>query len=125
MLTNELGTLSTKAGCFTSGLGTFLTGKFVRFFDLFESVLDLKEMVDVEGSLEATSTHGREGGGSTTLGTFQLTLSEDHSIKTVLTVDMETGEKSRVGVVIQTDWAGELVLHFRESLLGRSWFVSH
>ncbi len=125
MFTDELGTLSAKVGGFTSRLGAFLTGQFLRFFDLLECILDVKEMVDVEGCLEATGTSGGEEGGSATLGTFQLALLDDHLIETVLTVDVETGEQSWVGVVLQTDWAGQLVLYFRESFLGSTRLLSH
>ena len=81
----------------------------MRFLDLLECFLDVKQMVDVEGCLEASHTTGREGGGASTLGTsdkqLSLSITDDHSIQTVFTVDVETGEQSRVGVGVQTDWA--------------------
>ena len=81
----------------------------MRLLDLLECFLDVKQMVDVEGCLEASYTTGREGGGVSTLGTGDrelfLSIMGDHSIQTVLTVDVETGEQSRVGVGVQTDWA--------------------
>ena len=65
-------------------------------FDLLECFLDVKEMVDMEGCLEATHTTGREGGGASTLGTgdreLSLLITGNHSIEAVFTVDMETGE---------------------------------
>ena len=81
----------------------------MRLLDLLECFLDVKQMVDVEGCLEASHTTGREGGGASTLGTgdrqLSLSITDDHSIQTVFTVDMETGEQSRVSVGVQTDWA--------------------
>ena len=101
----------------------------MRLLDLLECFLDVKQMVDVEGCLEATHTTGREGGGASTLGTGDealfLSITDNHSIEAVLTVDMETGEQSRVGVGVQTDWARELVLHFRESFFGSTGSLSH
>ena len=101
----------------------------MRLLDLLECLLDVKQMVDVEGCLEASHTTGREGGGASTLGTgdreLSLLITDNHSIETVLTVDVETGEQSRVGVGVQTDWACELVLHFRESFFGSSGSLSH
>ena len=101
----------------------------MRFLDLLECFLDVKQMVDVEGCLEATYTTGREGGGASTLGTgdkeLSLLITDSHTIKTVLTVDVETGEQSWVGVGVQTDWACELVLHFRESFFGSTGSLSH
>ena len=81
----------------------------MRLLDLLECFLDVKQMVDVEGCLEASHTTGREGGGASTLGTghrqLSLSITDDHSIQTVFTVDVEAGEQSRVGVGVQTDWA--------------------
>ena len=88
----------------------------MRLLDLFECFLYVKQMVDVEGCLEATHTTGREEGGASALGTgdreLSLLITDNHSIEAVLTVDVETGEQSRVGVWVQTDWACELALHF-------------
>ena len=81
----------------------------MRLLDLLECFLDVKQMVDVEGCLEASHTTGREGGGASTLGTGHrqlfLSITDDHSIQTMFTVDVETGEQSRSGVGVQTDWA--------------------
>ena len=81
----------------------------MRFLDLLECFLDVKQMVDMEGCLEASHTTGREGGGASTLGTghrqLSLSITDDHSIQTVFTVDVETGKQSRVSVGVQTDWA--------------------
>ena len=41
----------------------------MRLLDLLECFPDVKQMVDVEGCLEASHTTGREGGGASTLGT--------------------------------------------------------
>ena len=41
----------------------------MRLLDLLECFLDVKQMVDMEGCLEASHTTGREGGGALTLGT--------------------------------------------------------
>ena len=88
----------------------------MRLLDLLECLLDVKQMVDMEGCLEASHTTGREGGGASTLGTgdteLSLLITDNHSIETVLTVDMGTGELLRVGVGVQTDWACELLFQF-------------
>ena len=101
----------------------------MRPIDLLECVLDVKQMVDMEGCLEASHTTGREGGGASTLGTgdreLSLLFTDNHSIETVLTVDVEAGEQSRVGVGAQTDWACELFFHFRESFFGSTGSLSH
>ena len=47
----------------------------MRLLDLLECFLDVKQMVDVEGCLEASHTTGREGGGASTLGTGDRELS--------------------------------------------------
>ena len=36
----------------------FLTGQLLKFIDFLKFILDVKQMVDVEGCLEATSTLG-------------------------------------------------------------------
>ena len=94
-LTYELGTLSTEAGGWASGFCTLFTGQLLRFLDLLQCVLDIKQIVDVESCLEASHTTGRELGGVSTLGTdnreLSLSITDHHLIKTVLAVDMETG----------------------------------
>ncbi len=57
-IADELGALSAKAGSFTSRFGAFFTGQFLRLFNLLECFLDVKKMVYMEGSLEATHTSG-------------------------------------------------------------------
>ena len=68
----------------------------MRLLDLLECFLDIKEMVDVEGCLEATHSAGREGGGASTLGTgdreLSLLITGNHLIKAVFTIDVETGK---------------------------------
>ncbi len=62
LLTDELGALSAKAGGFTSRLDTFLAGRFLRFLNFLEFFLDVEQMMDIEGSLEATHPSGGVGG---------------------------------------------------------------
>ena len=73
-----------------------LTLQFLRLFDFLESLLDICEVMDVERSLKSPHPSGREGGGTTTLGTrnggLSSLVSRDHFFDASSTVDMEALE---------------------------------
>ena len=83
--------------------------------DLVEDVLDVEEVVDEEGSLQARDSFLGQGGEVATVGTLHhLSLwgLACHWLQTLLTEDMEAVEQFGVCVLVQTYWTSQLFIQF-------------
>ena len=94
---------------------------------LLEGILDVKEVVDVEGSLELWDSARWQWSDLATLWTWEtLSLLLYQMLQALLTVHMETLEQPRLFVRLQTYPTGDLVLDLLESFLSSSGgFDSH
>ena len=94
-----------------------------------EGILDVEEVVDVEGSLEPRdSTHWQWSVLATlwTWETLSLLSPTYQTLQALLAIHVETFEQPRLFVGLQTYPAGDLVLDLLESFLGSSGeFGSH
>ena len=115
---------------------TFLTEKFCFFFRVLatvvagaQDILDIKQIVDVKGSLEPQDSVHREWSDLATLWTWEtLFLSPPtyQTLQALLAKHVETLEQPRLFVGLQTYPTGDLVLDLLESFLGSSGgFGSH
>ena len=94
---------------------------------LLQSILDVEEVVDVEGSLELCDSAHWQWSDLATLWTWKtLSLSFHQTLQALLTVYVETLEQPRLFVRLQTYPTGDLVLDLLESFLSSSGgFGSH
>ena len=94
---------------------------------LLEGILDIEEVVDVEGSLELRDSAHWQWSDLATLWTWEtLSLSLYQTLQALLTVHVETFEQPRLFVWLQTYPTGNLVLDLLESFLSSSGgFGSH
>jgi hypothetical protein len=96
---------------------------------LLQGVLDVKEVVDVEGSLEPRDPAHWQWSVLATLWTWEtLSLSSPtyQTLQALLAIHVETLEQPRLFVGLQTYPTGDLVLDLLESFLGSSGgFGSH
>ena len=91
------------------------------FFDLLKGVLDLKEMVNVEGRLEVgySSRRVEEGGpsaGGAANRDLSLLVFDHQSLETLLAIDVKTLEQFWIFESIQANGTRELVLQLLERL---------
>ena len=116
---------ATKANC----LATFALVAHCLFAGahLLEGILDVEEVVDVEGSLELWDSTHWQWSDLATLWTWEtLSLSFYQTLQALLTVHVETLEQPRLFVWLQTYPTGDLVLDLLESFLSSSGgFGSH
>ena len=96
---------------------------------LLEGILDVKEVVDVEGSLELQDSAHWQWSDLATLWTWEtlsLSFPTHQTLQTLLAVHVETLEQPRLFVWLQTYPTGDLVLDLLESFLSSSGgFGSH
>ena len=95
---------------------------------LFEDVLDIEQVVDEEGSLQAgDSVLGQRGELATVGALHDLSLLglACQWLEAVLTEDMEALEQLGVCVGLQTYCTGQLFIQFFKSLLRGGWEFSH
>ena len=120
-------TSATKANSFT--LGTCITHQLITGAYFLEGILDIEEVVDVEGSLELRdSTHWQWSVLATlwTWETLSLFFPTYQTLQALLTEHVEALEQSRLFVWLQTYPTGDLVLDPLESFLSSSGgFGSH
>ena len=119
--TYKLPTVTAVACCTGRYLRALATLHLLWFFDLLKGVLDLKEMVNVEGRLEVgySSRRGEEGGssaGGAAYGDLSLLVLDHQSLETLLAVDVETLEQFWIFEGIEADGTRELVLQLLERL---------
>ena len=114
------------AGCFT--LLALLALGLAGGAHLLENVLNVKQVEDVECSLEARdSTWGQHGGLATVraVHTLSLLALKDQWLETLLTEDVEALEELWLCVGLQTDTTGDLLLDLLESSFSGRRFGSH
>ena len=94
-----------------------------------EGILNIEEVVDVEGSLEPRDSAHREWSVLATLWTWEtlsLTSPTYQTLQALLAIHVETLEQPRLFVGLQTYPTGDLVLDLLEGFLGSSGgFGSH
>ena len=103
-----------------NGLFTFLTFCFLCFLSLDKCVSDLKEMVDVECSLQAFDSIGWEWDATAAVGAGEVlvvTTFLDGLLEAVCTEDMETGEGFWACVCPKANSTLQAGLYFLQSLL--------
>jgi hypothetical protein len=83
--------------------------------DFLEDVLDVEEVVDEEGSLQARDSFLGQGGEVATVGALHhlsLLGQACHWLQALLTEDMEAVEEFGVCVLVQTYWTSQLFIQF-------------
>ena len=114
------------AGCFT--LLALLALGLAGGAHLLKNVLNVKQVEDVECSLEARdSTWGQRGGLATVraVHTLSLLVLKDQWPETLLTEDVEAAEELWLCVGLQTNTTGDLLLNLLESSFSGRRFGSH
>ena len=126
VLTHKLPTITTVAFCVS--IFALFTAWFVGNSDFLKDISHLKQMVDVESRRQAGRTLLGQPGLPPTVGAGGgevFSITEHQPAQAVLTEHMQTGEDSRVGVVVQTDGACELLRQLLESFLCHLVRLSH
>ena len=102
---------------------TLVTPSTITGAHLLERITDVKEMMDVEGSLEAGDSATWQFYLLTTAGAPHALPPQPHAsqiLEAALTEDVEAVEELRSRVGLEAYPTGDLVLHFLESLLSHS-----